>query len=116
MGNEKPSDQWRPLASKREAEVLRLLAEGAPLSGRLPISEESMRKAVESILATLTALPTWDVQLEGTISVRLHASSKASAVRAAREIITTAHDAGGRVEQAQLTARAAKKVQPIESE
>jgi hypothetical protein len=66
-------------------------------------------------LAKLPPLPTWDVQLEGTITVRLHASSKASAVWAAREIITTANDAGGRVEQAQLTARAAKKIQPIES-
>lgn len=115
MGNEKPSDQWRPLASEREAEVLRALREGAPLSRKLRISEESTRKMLDSILAKLPPLPTWDVQLEGTITVRLHASSKASAVRAAREIITTANDAGGRVEQAQLTARAAKKIQPIES-
>jgi hypothetical protein len=116
MGNEKPSEKRLSQLSEREVEVLRLLAEGAPLSGKLHISEESTRKAVESILATLPPLPTWDVQLEGTISVRIHASTKASAVRAAREIITTANDAGGRVEQAQLTARAAKKVQPIESE
>jgi hypothetical protein len=48
MGNETPSDQWRPLASEREAQVLRILAEGRPQEG-IRISEESTRKMLDSI-------------------------------------------------------------------
>jgi hypothetical protein len=115
MGNEKPRINRPSRLSEREAEVLRLLNEGGT-ADRIAFSEESTRRMLKSILAKLPPLPTWDVQLEGTITVRLHASSKASAVRAAREIVASANNAGGRVEQAQLTTRVAEKVQPIESE
>jgi hypothetical protein len=115
MGNEKSSDKRFSQLSEREVEVLRLLNEGGT-ADRIRFSEESTRRMVKSILAKHPPLPTWDVQLEGTISVRIHASTKASAVRAAREIVAGANNTGGRVEQTQLTARAAKKVQPIESE